>query len=113
MESKMAAKLHEMLLKSSKEELIEIIMSAGRLTFATFPWLELVWKAKLKTAEGKAETARNNAEAYRKKLLAIPKAECSSSNPEAIKLMCDINRCNAEYMRYLRKCIALEKEIYG
>ena len=113
MESKKAARLREMLLKSSKEELIELIMGATALTFATFPWFELVLKAKLKITERKAETASIKAEAYREKLLAIPESECTSENPEAVKLMCDINRYNAEYMRHLQKSIALEKEIYG
>ncbi len=113
MESKKAARLHEMLLKSSKEELIELIMEAAHLTFATFPWFELVGKAKLIVTDQKIETVRAKGEALRQELLKIPKSECTASNQEALKLMCDIKRNNGEYMRLMQKSIALEKEIYG
>lgn len=110
---KTATELHEMLLKSSKEELIELIMKAAELTFATFPWIELLGKAKLIVTERKMETVRVNGEALRKELLAIPKSKCTASNQEALKLICDIKRNNYEYMKLLQKTIKLKKQIYG
>lgn len=108
MRSKKAAELHEMLLKSSKAELIEIIMNAFKLTYATFPWIELVGKAKIIIIEQKLEENRVKGEELRKRLNLL-----SQSDAEFLELMLDIRKNNDEYMKLLNKSIKLEKEIYG
>lgn len=108
MRSKTAAKLHEMLLKSSKNELIEIIMEAFKLTYATFPWIELVGKAKIIIIEQKLEENRVKGEELRKQLNSL-----SKSDSEFLEVMLDIKKNNEEYMKLLNKSIKLEKEIYG
>lgn len=113
MKSITAAELLETLLKSSKEELVELIMSAFELSFTTFPWLELAKKAKLTVIDHKMENTLAKGKVLRAQLLEIPEAERFSSNQDVLKLMCDINRNNDEYMRLLKKSITLNKEIYG
>ena len=45
--SKQTPTLHEVLQKCSKSELIDVILRAQRLTYSTFPWIELISESRL------------------------------------------------------------------
>lgn len=108
-----AAKVHELLQKCSKEVLIDLIIRAMNLTYATFPWQELIGNAKIAVIDRKIEEAKAKSDELRKQLDTLPENEKVLTNHNALQLMIDLKKSNDEYMKLLNRYIAIEKEIYG
>lgn len=111
--SKQIPTLYEVLQKCSKSELIDVILRAQRLTYATFPWIELISEIKLNSIEALIDANLAELNKLNEKLKAIPEEKRVISNDEARNIMIALHDNNKEYFKLQKRHDKVFKEIYG
>lgn len=113
MKSKKAAGLREVLLKCSKLELIELIIKAEGLTYATFPWMKLISEIRLNKIEALIDANLAELNRLNEKLRAVPEERRIISDDETRNILTAIHNNNTEYFKLQKKHDKIFKEIYG
>lgn len=111
--SKQTPTLHEVMQKCSKSELIDVILRAQRLTYITFPWINLISEIKLNSIEASIDANLAELNKLNEKIRAIPEERRVISDDEYRNIMIAICDNNKEYSKLQKRHDKLFKEIYG
>lgn len=111
--SKQTPTLHEVLQKCSKSELIDVILRAQRLTYSTFPWIELISESRLNVTEKMVDENLSELKKLNEKLKSIPVEQRIISNDEARNTMIALRDNNTRYFKLQRKYDEIFHELYG
>ena len=90
-----------------------MIIRAQRLTYATFPWIELISEIKLNSIEALIDANLAELNKLNEKLKAIPEEKRVISNDEARNIMIALHDNNKEYFKLQKRHDKVFKEIYG
>lgn len=105
--------LREVLGKCSKAELIEIIMKSSELTYATFPWMEIIAEIRLDQIEAEIKTILAEGKELTCKLKNIPKNQCNLADSETLQICIALNKNHKKWKQLNSKHDKICKEIYG
>lgn len=111
--SKQTPTLHEVLQKCSKSELIDVILRAQRLTYSTFPWIELISESRLNATEKMINENISEHKKLNKKLASIPSERRTMYDDDVRDIMIALRDNNIRYLELQRKYDEIFHELYG
>ncbi|MCM1530516.1 MAG: hypothetical protein NC093_11050 [Alistipes sp.] len=105
--------LREALKKCTKEELIKTIMKASKLTYATFPWSEMVAEIRLDEIGAKIDANLTEGEQLTNKFSEMAKAPHNYSCEEILKIRIALAENHKKWEYLNSKYDRIFKELYG
>lgn len=103
----------EALKKCSRAELIEIIIKAKGMVFATTPWLEIIAEARLDETESRINVNLAEGEKLSCKLNEMAKNPHNYTNDDMLKIRIALAKNHKEWKRLNEKYNKVSKELYG
>lgn len=105
--------LREVLEKCSKAELIEIIIKAKGLTFATSSWAEIIDEARLDEIESRIDANLAKGKELTHKFSEMAKNSHNYTYDEIMEIRVAIAKNHKEWKQLDRKYNKISKELYG
>lgn len=105
--------LREALEKCSKAELIQIIMRASKLTYAAFPWMEVIGEIRLSEIESRINDNVDKSKELTCKFNEMAKNPICYSKDEILKVRIALAENHKKWEQLNNKYDRIFKELYG
>lgn len=105
--------LREVLEKCSKAELIEIIIKAKGLTFATSSWVEIINEARLDEIESRIDANLAEGKELTRKFSEMAKNQRNYTDDDVLKIRIALAKNHKEWKQLSIRQDKILKELYG
>lgn len=105
--------LREILEKCTKEELIKTITRASKLTYATFPWMEIISEIRLNEVEAKINANLAKGKELSRKFSEMAANQHNYTNDEVLEIRIAIAKNHEEWKRLDGNYDKFFKELHG